>query len=208
MEKKCLILFGEYRGRREAIEWDSNNLPDDWDSILSTWESTNNYTHTELFLDTKHQTIIDPFDETLYQTEPDKPWLENWPLVAMCNRIVRALKSISIDYSTIVVKRLDLILPDVFTLESEGKMWVEDETCETQDRHINDYYFVGQKDELLYFFQSVHDDIIKNNPPKQVNGESNIHQCWYEMVEKYIPYKPNNLCDRMPEYKLYRGDDR
>ena len=60
--KKCLILFGEYRNNRGAIDWDSENLPNDWDSILFTWEGNTKYSISEnRFSDTKHKIITKPY---------------------------------------------------------------------------------------------------------------------------------------------------
>ena len=197
--KKCLILFGEYRGRREAIEWDSENLPNDWDSILSTWNSTNTYPHEDLtFSDTKHRTIIEPYKEThdisLYAS------------FAMCNRIIKALESINEDYEYIVIKRLDLLWKDVFTYisDSQNKIWVEGGDDEWFDGEwLNDYIFVGQKDELLHLFKSSYDYIENNNPPRNINGEPNVHHFWYKMIEKYISHEPIELfSNKNSNYKL------
>lgn len=192
--KKCLILFGEYRGRREAIEWDSENLPDDWDSILSTWSTTSFYAYEDTFSDTKHRTITEPYKETndisLYAS------------FAMCNRIIKALESITEDYEYIVIKRLDLLWKDVFTYisDSQNKIWVELEG----DEALNDYIFVGQKDELLHLFKSSYDYIKTNNPPRmEKNREPNVHKFWYKMSKEYIPYEPITLfLNEHCEYKL------
>jgi hypothetical protein len=184
--KKCLILFGEYRGRREAIEWDSENLPDDWDSIISTWNSTSKYSHEDLFLDTKHRTIIEPYKEThdIFLFAP----------FAMCNRIIKALESITEDYEYIVIKRLDLLWKDVFThiSDSQNKIWVE-KGADDDSEWLNDYIFVGQKDELLHLFKSSYDYIETNNPPRMKDGLPYVHKFWYKMSKEYIPHEPIKL---------------
>jgi hypothetical protein len=195
--KKCLIIFGEYRGRRKAIEWDSENLPDDWDSILSTWSITHSYSYKDGFSDTKHRTIIEPckIDDNLFL----------YPSYAMSNRIIKALESINEEYEYIVVKRLDLLWKDVFTHISDiqNKIWVEEKE---EKKTLNDYIFAGKKDELLYFFKSVYNYIETNNPPRMKNGLPYVHYFWYKMVKKYISYEPNELfIERTrPKYNLLR----
>lgn len=182
--KKCLILFGEYRNRREAIEWDSENLPDDWDSILSTWSTTAKYPYEDTFSDTKHRTITESYKETKD--------IHLYASYAMCNRIIKALETINKDYEYIIVKRLDLLWKDVFThiSDSQNKMWVEKDGG---TKGINDYIFVGKKDELLHFFKSTHKFIEINNPPRTKDGEAYVHIFWDKMIKKYIPYEPIEL---------------
>ena len=192
--KKCLILFGEYRGRREAIEWDSKNLPDDWDSILSTWSTTAKYSYEDTFSDTKHRTITELYPEKYYQ-------IGLYATHAMCNRIIKALESITEDYEYIVIKRLDLLWKDVFThiSDSQNKIWVDGAETEW----LNDYIFVGQKDELLHLFKSSYDYIETNNPPRMKNGLPYVHKFWYKMSKEYIPYEPIPLfSNEKPRCKL------
>lgn len=191
MSKKCLILFGEYRTRREAIEWDSKNLPDDWDSILSTWSSTYKHSYKDTFSDTKHRTIIDSYKETKD--------IHLYASYAMCNRIIKALESINEDYKYIVIKRLDYLWKEVFThiSDSQNKIWIDSlentDYAENFKKQVNDYIFVGQKDELLHFFKSSYDYLETNNPPRIKDGAAYVHFFWQKMVEKYIPYEPIEL---------------
>lgn len=187
--KKCLILFGEYRNNREAIDWDSENLPNDWDSILFTWEGNTKYSIPEnRFSDTKHKFITKPYSK--------RPFIELESWHAGSRGILTALESITEDYEHILIKRLDLLWKDVFThvSDSKNKIWME--YGGIGHRWMNDYIFIGDKNKLLNFFSSIKKDIEINNPPANNPIDKNdapIHGYWVDWCEKFLSEPPQNL---------------
>ena len=184
--KKCLILFGEYRNNREAIDWDSENLPNDWDSILFTWEGNTKYSIPEnRFSDTKHKIITKPY------TPFEVIELESWH--AGCRGILAALESITQDYEHIIIKRLDLLWEDVFThiSNAENKIWME--YGGPNEKWMNDYIFIGDTNTFLKLFSSIKKDIETNNPTSGDKNHAMIHEHWVDWCEKFLSEPPQDL---------------